>query len=199
MAECTRNGRQPGVLGGIAARTQALPIVTGTLLAKRMIPDVDGGFDFSYPVAHVVASKLTSIRLSGTACKQGSSSRPQRAPAGRGPLGEQLCRGRRCSPSGRLSAARGLPAERRGRSAASWRREASLQIWSVSPFPIRVGTLRAPHAATAGPVSTASRAGQLDRHLLAGTAHLYSTNLFTRMAFFCIKGGHFKGHFRRHS
>ena len=38
-------------------------VVTGVLLAKRMIPDVGGWFDFSNPVAHVVVTKLALLGL----------------------------------------------------------------------------------------------------------------------------------------
>lgn len=38
-------------------------VVTGLLLAKRLIPDVAGWFDFSNPVAHVVVTKLVLLAL----------------------------------------------------------------------------------------------------------------------------------------
>ena len=38
-------------------------VVTGVLLAKRLIPDFAGWFDFSNPVAHVVVTKLTLLAI----------------------------------------------------------------------------------------------------------------------------------------
>jgi putative copper export protein len=38
-------------------------IVTGVLLAKRLMPDFAGWFDFSNPVAHVVVTKLTLLAI----------------------------------------------------------------------------------------------------------------------------------------
>jgi putative copper export protein len=38
-------------------------VITGVLLAKRLIPDFAGWFDFSNPVAHVVVTKLTLLAL----------------------------------------------------------------------------------------------------------------------------------------
>lgn len=38
-------------------------VVTGVLLAKRLIPDFAGWFDFSNPVAHVVVTKLALLAL----------------------------------------------------------------------------------------------------------------------------------------
>jgi putative copper export protein len=38
-------------------------VVTGVLLAKRLIPDFAGWFDFSNPVAHVVVTKLVLLAL----------------------------------------------------------------------------------------------------------------------------------------
>lgn len=38
-------------------------VITGVLLAKRLIPDFAGWFDFSNPVAHVVVTKLTLLAI----------------------------------------------------------------------------------------------------------------------------------------
>jgi putative copper export protein len=38
-------------------------VVTGVLLARRLIPDVAGWFDVSNPVAHVVLTKLTLLAV----------------------------------------------------------------------------------------------------------------------------------------
>jgi putative copper export protein len=38
-------------------------IVTGLMLAHRMLPDVSLWFDFSNPVSHVIATKLTLLAL----------------------------------------------------------------------------------------------------------------------------------------
>jgi len=38
-------------------------VVTGVLLARRLIPDFAGWFDFSNPVAHVIVTKLTLLAI----------------------------------------------------------------------------------------------------------------------------------------
>ncbi len=40
-----------------------IQIVTGLMLAHRMLPDVSLWFDFSNPISHVIATKLTLLAL----------------------------------------------------------------------------------------------------------------------------------------